>query len=400
MSSCSVALDSGYVRNVLFRLIAIDSRNPILMPGAPGEKAIGEFIHAELQRLGLDVTFQATADPTRPNVVAVVPGTARSTTPSLMLNGHMDTVSVEGMAAPFTPWEQAGQVYGRGSQDMKGSLAVMLGIAACLQQEQVAPPGDLVLAFVTDEEADSIGTEALVQEYTCDQALVLEPTGMKAAIAHRGFAWYTIRSQGTAAHGSRYQEGIDAIGNLGSLLHALHRLAHELTSRPGSPLVGPPSMHMSTIQGGTEFSVYPAQCTMTLERRTTPGEDMVTVTEEIQTLVDAANQRLGSSLLSLETGLVRPSFQTILPSPLLERLSVAYEHTLGTPLETVGAPYWTDAALLAAAGADSLLIGPLGFGLHAIEEWIDLDSVIQLGQVLLATILNPAVHSETTTTSG
>lgn len=393
MKTLPVAVDAGYLRDVLFRLIAIDSRNPILTPEAPGEKAIGEFIHAELHRLGLDVKFQATADPDRPNVVAVIPGTARDTTPSLMLNGHMDTVSVEGMTAPFTPWEQEGQIYGRGSQDMKGSLAVMLGIAACLAQAQVSPPGDLMLAFVSDEEADSIGTEALVQEYVCDQALVLEPTGMQAAIAHRGFAWYTIYSQGKAAHGSRYQEGIDAIGNMGSLLHALQQLSLELVSRPGSPLVGPPSMHISTIQGGTEISVYPAHCEMRLERRTTPDEDFATVTQEIQSLVDAANQELGVTRLRLESGLTRPAFQTALPSPLLERLTKAYEDTLGVPLETAGAPYWTDAALLAAAGSDCLLIGPLGFGLHSIEEWIDLQSLIRLGEVLVATILHPTALS-------
>ncbi len=393
MQPLPTAVDVGYMRDVLLRLIAIDSRNPVLTPGAPGEKAIGEFIHAELGRLGLDVRFQATADPDRPNVVATIPGTARDTTPSLMLNGHMDTVSVEGMTTPFTPWEQAGQIYGRGSQDMKGSLAVMMGIAACLKQTGTVPPGDLVLAFVTDEEANSIGTEALVQEYVCDQTLVLEPTGLQAAIAHRGFVWYTIHSEGRAAHGSRYEDGVDAIGNLGLLLRSLQLLAAELVTRPGSPLVGPPSMHISTIQGGTEISVYPAHCEVTLERRVTPDEDMAAVTGEIQNLVDVANRDLGVARLSLETGLIRTGFQTALPSPLLERLTAAFAATLDRPLETVGAPYWTDAALLATAGSDCLLIGPLGFGLHSLEEWIDLDSMVQLSQVLLATILNPTGHT-------
>ncbi len=395
MPQIPVRVDPVYLRDVLFRLIAIDSRNPILTPEAPGEKVIGEFIHAELTRLGYhDVTFQATEDPNRPNVVAVIPGLSPSTTPSLMLNGHMDTVSVEGMTAPFTAWEQAGQVYGRGSQDMKGSLAVMLGIAAGLKQSGVSPPGDVILAFVADEEANSLGTEALVKEYVCDQSLVLEPTDLKAAIAHRGFAWYTVQSRGKAAHGSRYQEGIDAIGNMGQLLHSLQQLSAELITRQGSPLVGPPSMHLSTIKGGTEVSVYPAYCEMTLERRTTPDEDMAEVTQEIQKLVDTANRQLESPYLHLDTGLVRPSFQTVLPSPLLDRLATAFENALGLTLETTGAPYWTDAALLAEAGSDCLLIGPTGFGLHSLEEWVDLESMNQLSQVLLAAILIPAGTSQ------
>lgn len=385
-----ITVDPAYVREQLCRLIALDSRNPILSPGGTGERAVAEYIHAELGRLGLDAVLQATADPERPNVVATLPGTQSDSTPSLMLNGHMDTVNVEGMTSPFTPWERHGRVYGRGSQDMKGSLAVMLGIAACLQKAGLSPPGDLVLAFVADEEGDSIGSQALVQEYVCDQALVLEPTELHAAIAHRGFAWYTIHSEGKAAHGSRHQDGIDAIGNLGPLLHALHRLAAELLARPSSGLAGQPSLHASTIQGGTEFSVYPARCTLTLERRTAEDESIGQVTREIQALVDEANRELGSSFLSLELVLERKPFQTPADGALLPRLAAAYCRTMGQPLQSRGAPYWTDAAILAAAGFDCVLIGPTGFGLHTAEEWVDLDSLHQLGSIVLDTILHPA----------
>lgn len=390
MPQSSSAIPRAYIRELLFRLIAIDSRNPILNPEAPGEKRLSDFIAAELSQAGVEVRLQATSDPERPNVIARIPG-ASSDAPSLMLNGHMDTVSTDGMASPFTPWEQQGLVYGRGSQDMKGSLAVMMAIAVHLVQHKLTPPGDLLFAFVSDEEADSIGTEALVKakEYICSQTLVLEPTELRAAIAHRGFAWYTVHSQGKAAHGSRYEEGVDAIGNLGSFLSSLHQLAQDLVQRPGSPLVGPPSLHASTIQGGTELSVYPAECVLTLERRTTPEETLEEIEGEIQGLVDRANLELGQPSLTLERGLARPGFKSPRPSAMLSRLDRAYRSTEGEKIQTMGAPFWTDAALLAAAGSDCVLFGPLGFGLHTHEEWVDLESLHRLSAILLSTIFNP-----------
>lgn len=389
MSRKQGSIDLRYVKDQLYRLISIDSRNPTLSPGAPGEKALAEYLHAELQRLHVDVAFQATADPERPNVVAHMPGRdARA--PALMLNGHMDTVNVEGMAHPFAPWERNGRIYGRGSQDMKGSLAVMLGVAERLVAAEAQPPGDLWLAFVADEEGNSIGTEALIQEHRCSRALVLEPTELHAAVAHRGFAWYAVRSQGRAAHGSRFQDGIDAIAQMGALLQGVQALARELVRRPPAPWVGPPSLHASTIQGGTELSVYPAQCLLTLERRTTSEADAQAAAREIQSLVNAANRALGEDRLTWETLQTRAPFQARTDSALLDCLEAACRRVTGAALARTGAPYWTDAALLAAAGMDCILFGPTGFGLHTAEEWIELDSLRQLGEILLQAIRHPA----------
>ncbi len=376
------SIDSDYVRDQLFRLISIDSRNPTLTSDAPGETEIGHYVFSELQRLGVDVQFQETAAPARHNVIARLEGNAPGSLPSLMLNGHLDTVNVEGMEAPFTPWEQHGLVYGRGSQDMKGSLAVMLGLAASLTQSQERPARDLTLAFVVDEEGDSIGTEALVKEFLSAEAIILEPTDLQTAVAHRGFAWYQIVSQGRAAHGSRFEEGVDAIANLGPLLQGLQHLARELIKRPAQSLAGPPSLHASTIAGGTELSVYPAQCTLTVERRIAPTENVVTVTQEIQALVDLANDPLETEAISLRTLQIRNPFQARPDSPLAARIAAARAaQNLASP--EIGAPFWTDAAILAEAGSDCAVLGPQGFGLHSAEEWVSLESLDMLGRILL-----------------
>ena len=381
-------IDLNYVRDQLFRLISIDSRNPVLTTGAPGENQIGEYIFTELRRLGIDAQFQETSDPGRRNVIGYLPGNAGGSLPSLMLNGHMDTVNVVGMEDPFTPVEQDGLVYGRGSQDMKGSLAVMLGIAACLTQTSQKPPRDISLAFVVDEEGDSAGTEALVKENPADQAIILEPTDLQVAIAHRGFAWYQILSEGKAAHGSRYEEGIDAIANLGTFMQALQQLASDLISRPNMTLAGPPSLHASTIKGGTELSVYPAQCELTIERRTSPEENPTEVSAEIQDLVNAANRKLGADVISMRTLQVRAPFQAFSGSPLLSLLleARAAQNLSGTAESSV--PFWTDAAILAEAGCDCVVFGPHGFGLHSAEEWVSMESLSILGSILLHVIWN------------
>ena len=376
------AIDPGYVRDQLFRLISIDSRNPTLTPGAPGEAEIGNYIFAELQRLDVDVQFQETGVPGRRNVIARLVGNAPGDLPSLMLNGHLDTVNVEGMEAPFTPWEQHGLVYGRGSQDMKGSLAVMLGIAACMAQSPERPPRDVTMAFVVDEEGDSIGTEALAREFLSAESIVLEPTDLQPAVAHRGFVWYQIFSEGRAAHGSRFEEGVDAIANLGPFLQGLQRLAQALVKRPAQSLAGPPSLHASTITGGTELSVYPAQCELTVERRTAPEENVTEVTQEIQALVDQANRDAGTAAISLRTLQIRNSFQAQPDSPLAARIAAA-RATQNLDGTEISVPFWTDAAILAEAGSDCVVLGPQGFGLHSAEEWVSLESLDNLGRLLL-----------------
>src|SRR5437899_3086377 len=192
-------------------LVAIDSVNPSLVPGAAGEGAIAQAIAAELRRIGLDVELQDAADG-RPNVVGVLEGHARGR--SIMFCGHIDTVGVDGMDAPFDPVERGGRLYGRGAQDMKGGVAAMIDAARVLAESRLAS-GRLVVAAVVDEEYASVGADALVTRFRADAAVVTEPTDLQIAIGHKGFAWTEIRTRGRAAHGSRPRDGRDAIVRMG-----------------------------------------------------------------------------------------------------------------------------------------------------------------------------------------
>jgi acetylornithine deacetylase len=304
-----------------------------------------------------------------------------------MLNGHMDTVGVTGMAAPFAATIHDGKLYGRGSQDMKGSLAAMLAVVKTLNDSGIALAGDLILTAVADEEYGSMGTEDIVRHYTADAAIVTEPTNLALVRAHRGFAWYTVETFGRAAHGSRYQDGVDAIMHMGRFLAALDQLEQEIRSRPAHELAGPPSLHASTIQGGTELSVYPATCRLEIERRTAPGESIAEITAEFQAIIDRLSAADPTFKATVTHFLDRAPFSVSADAPIVTILEQAAFQRLGSLPPHVGAPFWTDAALLAEAGIDTVLMGPTGAGLHSAEEWVDLRSVADLAAILTDTAI-------------
>ena len=162
-------MDSDPAIKLLRELVAINSVNPTLVPGAAGESEIADLVAAEMRRSGLDVSIETVA-PGRPNVVGVLEGRAKGRT--LMFCGHTDTVGVAGMSDPFTPIERDGRLYGRGAQDMKGGVAAMMTAAATIAREGGLPSGRLIVAAVVDEEHSSIGADALVQYLEEDGAKV------------------------------------------------------------------------------------------------------------------------------------------------------------------------------------------------------------------------------------
>src|SRR2546421_13042407 len=143
-------------------LVAVNSVNPTLVPGAPGERDIAQLVAHELRRSGLDVSIEEVAQG-RPNVVGVLEGRSKGRT--LMFCGHTDTVGVTGMSDPFTPSERDGRLYGRGAQDMKGGVAAMMSAAATIAQRGLRI-GRLIVAAVVDEEHSSIGADALGKTWT------------------------------------------------------------------------------------------------------------------------------------------------------------------------------------------------------------------------------------------
>jgi acetylornithine deacetylase len=359
-------------------LVAIDSVNPSLVPGGAGEAEIARRVADELQENGLDVTV-ADAAPGRPNVVGVLDG--KSPGRSLMFCGHLDTVGVTGMSAPFSPELRDGRVHGRGAQDMKGGLAAMLGAARILTESGL-PAGRLVLAAVADEEHASLGADALVREWQADAAVVTEPTDLVVAVAHKGFAWVEIETMGRAAHGSRPGEGRDAILRMGRVLTRLEALDHALQARPPHPLVGTASLHASMVSGGRELSTYPDRCVLQAERRTVPGEAAGVFGREVGEILSALRAEDVAFEARAREVFSRPPYETPAGHGILRHLEAALVR-IGRPVRRGGMSFWTDAAILGEAGIASVVFGPGGAGLHGLEEHVRVDEVLACRDALV-----------------
>jgi len=357
---------------LLRELVAVNSVNPTLVKGAPGEREIADLIAGQMRRGGLDVSLD-TVTPGRPNVVGVLEGRASGRT--LMFCGHTDTVGVTGMHEPFTPIERDGRIYGRGAQDMKGGVAAMMAAASAIAASGGLATGRLIVAAVVDEEHSSIGADALVKSWRADAAIVTEPTDLEIAVGHKGFAWVDIVVEGRAAHGSRPAEGQDAILRLGRVLSRLEALDRTLQARPPHPFVGTGSLHASTVEGGHELSSYPDRATLQMERRLLPSEPEPTALLEVQQILDALIGEDATFRGTATAMFSRPAYEVPVDHELPRMLAEALAHVGGRPRIT-GASFWTDAAVLGHAGIPSILFGPGGAGLHSAEEYVNVADVL------------------------
>ncbi|MEX2180174.1 MAG: ArgE/DapE family deacylase [Gemmatimonadaceae bacterium] len=363
----AVALTSALVR--------CDSRNPSLAPGATGEGAIAVVLRDVLASWGMDARVIEVA-PERPNVVAIIHGTGGGR--SMMFNGHIDTVGVEGMVhPPFDASIRDGRLYGRGSSDMKGGVAAMCAAAARVRGGAGGQlKGDLVIAAVMDEEWTSLGTRALLDSgLRADAAIVTEPTGLRIMPAHKGFVWLEIVVAGRASHGSRWDIGVDAIRGAGLFLAELDRLDREALPRRTHQLLGRPSVHASVIEGGLGLSTYPDRCVIKVERRTLPGERAQDVLVEFQSL--CARVRATRPEFGFETtvSFAQPPSDVPLDAPVVEALSTSVREA-GHAMSIAGMSAWTDAALLNERGIPAICFGPGDMGLaHAAEEYIAVNEI-------------------------
>lgn len=364
------------------QLVAIASVNPSLVPGGAGETAAATFVAAWLRERGADVQWLE-ATPGRPSVVGCFVGSGGG--PALLLNGHLDTVTLAGYRGdPLLPAVRDGRMYGRGSFDMKSGVAAML--VAAHRAASGGLRGDVIVACVADEEDASLGTEEVLRATSADAAIVVEPTGCAIDVVHKGFVWGTLTSHGVAAHGSRPDLGVDAIAKIGRALIEIAALDARLRAGPPHPLLGTGSVHASLIAGGAERSSYPASCTVEIERRTMPGEDAATFRAELAAIVAACAAEDPAFSATVAIGLERHPFATPPDALILRTLRTCAAEALDATPREEGVPYWTDAALLAAAGIPTVIFGVAGDGAHAAEEYVELASLALVTDILTTTI--------------
>lgn len=346
-------------------LVRVDSRNPSLVPGGPGESVVATTLAEILHEWGLRVDLQHAA-PNRPNVIARA---GKSGGRTIMFNGHLDVVGIDGMShAPWDAFQREGRIYGRGSADMKAGVAAMCAAAARAAGDL---DGQIVITAVVDEEYESIGTRSLVAAgVRADAAIVTEPTGLAIMPAHLGFAWADVTIYGRAAHGSRWDLGVDAIRRAGFFLTELDRIDSEDLPRKSHPLLGRPSVHASLIDGGTGMSTYPDQCCVRIERRTIPGEKPADVERELREACDRVAERRPGFNAGVRVTFSQEPSDVAIEAPIVRALSTAISDDDDEP-RIAGMSAWTDAAILNAAGIPAVCFGPGDIGLaHAAEEYV------------------------------
>jgi len=377
---CTVsgAIARGDARALTRALVQVDSRNPDLVAGGPGEGPAAALLADVLRAWGFRVELQDTA-PGRPNVLARIGDPSGGT---LMFNGHLDVVGTEGMVhPPFAAEERDGRLYGRGSADMKGGVAAMC--AAAVRAFDAGLRSEILIAAVTDEEWASLGTHALVAAgIGADAAIVTEPTRLAIMPAHRGFAWAEVTIHGRAAHGSRWDVGIDAIRHAGLLLAELDRIETTELPRRQHPLLGRPSLHASTITGGTGNSTYPDRCVLGVERRTIPGETGDDFVLELEGACARVREAKPEFRADVRLSLAAPPSDVQPGAPVVQMLAAALRDA-SAPVRIEGMSAWTDAAILNAAGIPAICFGPGDIALaHAAEEWVPLEEIDIATEVL------------------
>lgn len=377
-------IDLDELTNLLKNLVKINSVNPHLDSEAEGEATIADYLGDYLRKMGLQVFFQSITIG-RKNVIGILKGKGGGKT--LMLNAHTDTVSLENMTNPLTPLIIDGKLYGRGSYDMKGGLVSCIMAIDSIIKSGNELKGNVLLALVADEEFSSVGTEELLKEFSADSAIICEPTNSEIIIAHKGFVWANIEIFGKAAHGSRPNEGIDAIVKAGKVLHGLELLQNVELQKKEHPLLGSPSIHASTIQGGLGLSTYPDYCKIEIERRTLPNEDDKIVEKELQNIIDKIKLEDDTfeaklNILFYRSGLEIPEEEPIVQIVSQARINLMSKHGFA------GESIWMDSALLSEAGIPTVVIGPNGEGAHAATEFVEIKSVAEIAEIVEDVIIN------------
>ncbi|KAJ5476315.1 hypothetical protein N7475_002044 [Penicillium sp. IBT 31633x] len=366
-------------------LTQINSSNPTLsVADGVGETEIANYLAAWFAHRDIEYHWiEKVAG--RPSIVGVLRGSGRGK--SLMFNGHTDTVSLtsyeaDPLSGSIGTRDGKDVVFGRGCLDMKGGLAAGLAALAATKASGRVPRGDVIVAAVSDEEDASQGTSDVIEAgWRADAAVIPEPTQGAILTAHKGFVWVEVDILGVAAHGSDPSAGEDAILYAGSFLQALEKFQSQL---PVDDILGQGSLHCGLIRGGQEPSSYPDKCTITVEFRTVPAQTKESILAEMSAMLkEIAQQKPHFKYAEPRVTMSRPTQKVAADHPFVQQTVACASAVLGSNPIVKAGPFWTDAALLGAVGIPSLVWGPAGEGLHAKEEWVEVESLQQFEKVFI-----------------
>lgn len=378
-------------------LIAIPSVNPM------GRQVVGDtflearvtnYLEALFTRMGLPWE-RTTVEPGRDNIVARFDGEPGSGAAEriLMLEAHQDTVPVDGMTIPpFTPEVRDGRIYGRGSCDIKGGMAAMLGALSRIVEERPADRPTIVMACTVNEENGFSGARALVESWEKgtskllprrpDAVVVAEPTLLDVVVAHKGALRWRLRTRGRASHSSQPDRGVNAVYRMAKVLLALERFQNDLApTLPAHPLCGGVTLSVGSVHGGISVNTVPDECAIEIDRRLVPGEEGQDAFLELKRYLDRCPE-LDFDIEHETPWMWGVTLSDTINRPLGERLAAAARGVAGRS-RLIGVPYGTDAAIINRGGAPAVVFGPGSIAqAHTCDEWLDLEQLRLASEIL------------------
>lgn len=367
-------------------LVRIKSVNPSY-DGGVDEREMAQYVENFFRDRGIETKRQFVF-PNRPNVIARIPGADPGR--RIVLEAHMDTVSVSGMT--IEPWSgevRDGKLYGRGACDTKAGMAAMMHAVAGLVSDGLTPTCEVLFAATVDEEYSYRGVVALCEPtFQADVAIVAEPTDLQPVIASKGLVRWKIETRGKAAHSAKPHLGVNAIVHMANVITAIEQDTLEMM-RHQHPLLGPATCNVGVVRGGVQINFVPDRCEIEIDRRLLPGETIVDVLNHYQQLVDSVASH-------------HPAMQVVMHPPMLTDQPLETD-ARALPVQTmvrvlreldldgtlIGVPFCSDASKFGALGIPSMILGPGSIDqAHAAVEFVDCDQVLQAAEIYRRFILS------------
>lgn len=378
---------------ILQELVRLPSVNPMgrAVTGPPYfEQRVTDYLQQFFEQLRIPWHRQSVSSQ-RDNIIARLDGNTDGS--ALVFEAHQDTVPVEGMTIdPWDPLIHNNKLYGRGACDDKGPMACMLAAFARLATRAPRHRPRVIMACTVNEENGFTGAAELARVWASSDpplsnqlpagVVVAEPTSLDVVTAHKGVVRWQCHTQGRAAHGSRPEEGHNAIYSMAPVVTAVQQYAETLRNVRPHPLLGQPTINLGTITGGICVNVVPDRCTVEFDRRLLPNEDPDEARAAlVRWLAQHLPEHLSSQLRHDAPFLTNPGLLEQGAEQLADRLQMR-ARARGARCQKIGVPYATDAPRFATLGIPTVVFGPGSINqAHTVDEWIDVDQLQQAVEI-------------------
>jgi len=376
-----IRIDGDEVLKLASSLVKIPSENP---PG--NECDLADFLESKMREIGFKVS-RYDFKPGRPNIIGEL-GSGREG--RLIYDGHLDTVPAGNPDLwierdPFSGRIIDGKLYGRGSADMKASIAAFLSAAEAVADEI---EGKILVFLVSDEEVSGMGTKDILSRgYRADMAVVGEPTGLDVMIAHKGGVKWRLLTFGRSAHSSSPERGINAIYQMAEACLEIRRLSERLRMRRNS-LLDHPSISLNTIKGGEKDNVVPSLCEASIDRRLVLGENVEDAESELKNILEGIKRRDKEFRYRLERYRYVPPSMTSPDAKIVRVMREAVKEVMGVEPKISGFTATCEMVHLVNHGIQTVIFGPGRIEqAHEINEYADVSEIVRAAEIYAHLIL-------------